>query len=129
MAKLVVKSFVQQKNLGCFEAQNTQLTAQLLEGVGPKPARNEGPNVLRAKLDLDRTSRVEREGHVAHGPEMMADGAALAIGSCNQRVPLPLSQGFQAVRAVRLPGDSIPEPCMVGATATRDLREDAVGGR
>jgi hypothetical protein len=129
MAKLIVESFVQQKNFGGFEAQNTQLPAQLLEGVGAKPARNEGADVLGAKLDLDGASGVERESHVTHGPEMMADGAALAIGSCNQRIPFPLSQSFQAVGAVGLPGDSVPKPCMIGATATWDLREDAVGGR
>jgi hypothetical protein len=127
-AMLVVEGFVQEKDFGDFQAQAGQLPAQLLEGMRAKPAGDQGADVFGAKLDLDGAARMKGERDVSDCAEMVADGAALAIGPGDQRVAFSHRERFQAIGAVRLPGDPVPEARLIGAAATRNLRKDAVRG-
>ena len=55
---------------------------------------------------------------------MMANGAAPLVGFLDNGLTLPGGQRLHAIRAIRFPGQPVPGPRVVGATATRDLRKN-----
>ena len=107
---LVVEGVVQQEDVGDFEIQGGQLPAQLLERMGTQAPGNQGSKVFGTQLDLDRSTGVEREGHIVNGTEMMADRTVLAIGLFDQWIAFPHREGFHAVGAERFADDAIPPP-------------------
>ena len=86
---IVVKGVMQKEDVGSLQTEGMQLPAQLLEGVRAEPAGDQSADVLRAELHLDGAARMQRKGHVAHRPQVMADGAAAAVGPLHHRGGFP----------------------------------------
>ena len=75
---LVVERFVKQKDLPSRETHHLELPAQLVIGMSIQPPRQQGLEMTRTQLDLDRLGGMQRIGQIANRAQLLADGAAMS---------------------------------------------------
>jgi hypothetical protein len=124
----VIEGVVQKKDAADLQPKREKLSPQLCKRMWPQAPADHRTQVLAAQVDLHRPRGVQRKCQEANGAELMANRAAMRLGSGDQRLTLTHGQSLHAIRTERLFGDMVPRTLAGGAAAAGNRSDDAFHG-